>query len=453
MTPDMSAISFSAYTSEQSLSNAIDRAVDGLGLFPLDVDLPDEQKAIWLLRRERSMTPKDSLGILSLVEEDGVLHWEESSGILPRPLAGRRGLWGRKKVIKQLKYPKLGFSQVAQYLEDFDHRLTPFWGLRRWQDKQLKPVEKPSGQRPILLFVHGTFSKNEAIFEQLAATAVGLKFLDKMQANYEILAFDHPTLSVSPMINALDLARVLGNYPLPIDVICHSRGGLVTRWWLETFDSGKHGRRRAVLVGAPLDGTSLAAPNKLRHGIDLLTNIGHILGEGLSLIPFFTVAGGLLKIFSSFGSIVANTPVVDAAVAAIPGLAAMSMSTNNFELNRLNTMIPGTTPPTYFAVASNFEPDSEGWRFWRFFTKAKGQLAHLVTDRLIFEAANDLVVDTESMFRLAGGVLQDDTTRRRLFKNSSIVHHTNYFLQPETIDFIESSLLPEVPPKTSVGAK
>jgi len=429
-----------AYSSDAAFSAAIDEALSGLEMAPLQEDLPREG-SISALRRERGGIVRDDIGLLTLVEEDGFLHWEEAAGILPRRLKGRRGFWGAQKVVKQVKVQKLGFSEVAKFLETFDRKLTPYWGLRRWDGANLQPAGKLTEERPILLFVHGTFSKTEAIFDQLQKTQHGSDFLAKMRQKYEILAFDHPTLSVSPMINALDLGRILGNYRQPIDVICHSRGGLVTRWWLETFDSGKHGRRRAILVGAPLDGTSLAAPDKLRHGIDLLTNLGHLLGEGMSLIPYLTVAGGLLKIVSSFGSLMAKTPAVDAAVAAVPGLAAMSRVNNNFELQRLNATIPGTADPEYFAVASNFAPTGQGWRFWRNFAKCKDQLAHLATDRLIFNADSDLVVDTESMFRLAGSIMIPDKPERVCrFNDSATVHHTNYFLQAETLTFIDKIL-------------
>jgi hypothetical protein len=380
----------------------------------------------------------DSVGTLTLVEEDGLLHWEESLGILPHKLTGRRAFWSNKKVHKQVKCEKLGFSEVAGYLEDLDRKLTPYWGLRRWNGTTLQPYQKPSGERPILLFIHGTFSKNDAIFEQLVMTKHGKAFMERMKQKYEILSFDHPTLSVSPMMNALDLARILGNHSQPIDVICHSRGGLVTRWWLETFEPGGRGQRRAVLVGAPLQGTSLVAPDKLRHGIDLLTHLGQLVGEGLSLIPYLDVATGLLRIVFSLGSMLANTPAVDAAVAAVPGLAAMSRVKNNFELARLNELVPGVTTPEYSIVASNFMPTSPVWRFWHHFADFKNRIAHLALDKLIFKAESDLVVDTESMFHLAGEVIREDQNDRVCrFHNSETVHHTNYFLQKETLEFIE----------------
>src|SRR5208283_5185534 len=111
----------------------------------------------------------------------------------------------------------------------------------------------------------------------------------------QILAFDHPTLSVSPMLNALDLARRLDGSKADIDVVCHSRGGLVTRWWLEAFDR-PIGKRRAVLVGAPLEGTNLAAPPRLRYVLSWFSNLNRVVGAAASMIPFLTVASCLARL-------------------------------------------------------------------------------------------------------------------------------------------------------------
>ena len=135
-------------------------------------------------------------------------------------------------------------------------------------------------------------------------------------------------MSVSPVLNALDLARLFGEVKLPVDVICHSRGGLVVRWWLEAFGGAAVGPRRAVFVGSPLGGTSLASPPKLRAAIDLFTSVGSYLKSATEIAsvyaPFMTVATGLLTVFTSVTGLVANTPMADAAFAMVPGLGAQS---------------------------------------------------------------------------------------------------------------------------------
>jgi pimeloyl-ACP methyl ester carboxylesterase len=414
-------------------------SADELGIVPLDQEL-ESIRPISLLRRERKSAFEEPLGIMTLLEREGTLFWEDRPGILPLVGVGRRGLLSRGKVVKQLKYDKLGISQIGAYLERLDKKFTPTTGLKRWQNGQLVECCKPAGDRPVLLFIHGTFSNSDRLFVELLHSEEGRQFLRKKSSSHEILAFDHPTVSVSPVLNAVDLSRLFQGFDKEIDVICHSRGGLVARWWLEALDHPTNVRRRVVLVGSPLAGTSLAAPDKLRNGIDLLTNLARVVGDAASLIPFLTVAMGLLKVVFSVVSVVNKAPVLDAAVAAIPGLAAMSRIQNNFEIKRLNSY-QGFRMPEYFAVLSNFEPVSQGWKFWKCFVDYKSRVGNVLLDTLVFDSENDLVVDRDSMLQLAGTVM-DLENREQVFNfGTSEVHHTTYFRQPETVQFFERTLL------------
>ena len=299
----------------------------------------------------------------------------------------------------------------------------------------------PASSGRILLFVHGTFSNCDRIFEELRATAEGREFLARAHKKYtQVLAFDHPTVSISPVWNALDLARRFAGTKAEIDVICHSRGGLVARWWLELLDREPNEPRRAVLVGCPLSGTSLAAPPRLRHLFSWFHNLNEVLSAGAAsgsaLLPFLTVISGLLQIAASVSSAIANTSLVDAGVALIPGLAAMSRIDNNPELNRLN--VSGQRGSKYFVIQSSFEPPPVGWKFWNAFVDLKAHAA-AAGSGLIFRSANDLVVDTQSM-TVVGPDLNVPEGQVYDFGTTSRVYHTNYFQQPETLQFISRSL-------------
>src|SRR5262249_35766812 len=152
--------------------------------------------------------------------------------------------------------------------------------------------------------------------------------------------------------------------------------------------------RRIVFVGCPLQGTSLADPSSVRNGLNLLTNVGRVLGDSFSLVPYLAAASGLVQILSSASNLAAKSPVVDAGIALMPGIAAMSRTVNNAELNALNYG-PGAARTQYFGVSSEFNANEVGWKFWRLFNKLNA--ADLAADYLVFEQANDLVVDTSSM--------------------------------------------------------
>jgi len=248
-------------------------------------------------------------------------------------------------------------------------------------------------------------------------------------------------MSVSPVLNALDLARLFGEVKLPVDVICHSRGGLVVRWWLEAFGGAAVGPRRAVFVGSPLGGTSLASPPKLRAAIDLFTSVGSYLKSATEIAsvyaPFMTVATGLLTVFTSVTGLVANTPMADAAFAMVPGLGGQSRVGNNEELNRLHGG-ELTRLPQYFAVQSDFQPDPVGWKFWNYFVRIGDRLTSGAAG-LVFNQANDLVVDTRSMAEMLPGWSLNPSRILDLQTNAR-VYHTNYFAQPDVVQFFKDSL-------------
>ncbi len=440
-----------------------------LGLYPIE-ELPISNLPVSESRRRtaryvvrnrwdpsfrKKKAQDESSQIITLNEVDGVLRWQE--GFVQPPIPGRRSRRGftelfQGRLVTMMEFEKMGSSDVGKFLKEMDQKLTPNIGLRRWDKetgtlKMLEETEKPVAKKRALLFIHGTFSNNDNIFDQLKMTTAGKNFLERIsdKKNYdEVLAFDHYTLSLNPVLNALDLSRHFAGCKAPVDVICHSRGGLVTRWWLEVFNPQTSSQTKAVLVGSPLNGTSLADPTRLRGALDFLTNVGNafsLAGQGAATVmPFFTVAVGLMKIFTSITSAGAKLPLIDAMIAMIPGLAAQSMTDTNFELTRLRKQ--GNRPlPDYYAVMSNFETEEVNWKFWKVFADWKNRAKDAATN-LIFDCENDLVVNTSSMTSLFDSLNLDPKNRKQVldFETTSTVHHTNYFQQKKTLDFIAKSL-------------
>lgn len=424
----------------------------GVGVFSPDQYVGPDRK-VAELRRLRVQTVEDPRVAFTLTETEGVLHWEPGYGFAApsRRRAFRAGPLLTGRVIAPVNFERLGESEVGEFLETFDKKLTPNCDLRNPENglRQLKngawsaqPAQpKPTGR--ILVFVHGTFSNVDGYLRELQRTPEGAQFLADIERQYDqVLGFDHATLAVSPVLNAMDLARIFRDTKADVDVIAHSRGGLVTRWWLEQFDA-RGGKVRAILVGSPLDGTSLAAPDRLRAALDLFTNLAHALeatGELASCaVPLLTVVTGLLRVISSVTSLAAKTPVLDAALAMIPGLAAQSQVQNNNELGRLNRVCPRKLE--YFGVRASFQTDRPGWKFWRYFVNL-GDRAKEAGASLVFESENDLVVNTASMAVLARTPQQSLIPTERIldFGVTDTVYHTVYFRQKETVGFLRKCL-------------
>ena len=447
-----------------ALSNEeVARQVQG-ALAPLDVvsldanlDLPEEI-TIGRVRR-RGPAEADDVRILSLVDVDGVLLWEDGP-IRPSVDGVRRAARAVRTVqgdvVAQVKYVKpLGINDVLQKLHKLDASLTPeaapqpvvtgqaaipggaagaqllSYDLNTWAHTRIAAAPA-SGS--ILLLIHGTFSSTTKLVDELKLHP---KFVAMCHRYDHVLGFEHFTVSRAPVVNAAELARLFAGHQGAVDIICHSRGGLVARWFVEMLDPFRTTRKtRVVFVGCPLQGTSLADPASLRHGINLMTNIGRVLGQGASLVPFLQAASGLMQIVSSIGSIAGRTPLVDVGIGLLPGIGAKSRIVNNSELNALNYGAPADRT-NYFAVSSSFSSEGTAWQFCRLFNK----LANAAAEYLVFEQENDLVVDTSSMTHFVFGPSPNmkNTSRFRVFGGADNVHHTSYFRELSTVDFIDTS--------------
>jgi hypothetical protein len=418
--------------------------------------------SVGVRRRQLRGGDPDPVSTISLMRNDeGVLLWTEGAvhGSAARRL--RRGNMPATEgeLVELYHYQRLEPNEINSFLITLDGHLNPATGLWRLQHTppaagqpaQIThvPTDVPTGKKRRLVFVHGTFSKSQSFVNGISLASNGNDFWKRVFDTYdEVYAFDHPTLSVSPMLNAFDLHRLLGKATGPLDIIAHSRGGLVTRWFLEGFgDANGDGPYRALLVGSPLGGTSLASPPRLRDTLSLLTNIGTALkvagAASVVFMPLLAAPLALLKIATSVVSLAAKTPIIDAAVSMIPGLAGQSRVDLNQELERVHTFNLAK-PPTYFVVQSNFETEKPGWRFWQWFRKDK--LKDFATNT-IFDGPNDLVVDTRSMTEFqtviggAGAPAPFPAQRQLDYGTTQNVHHTNYFEQKETLEFAMESLM------------
>ena len=214
-------------------------------------------------------------------------------------------------MLTQTLFDRIEPSKVGDWLKLADQKLTrpawnqrgQLWGLRRLTHAgkllpfELAELPKLAG-RKVLLLVHGTFSNSDVMVNEMASAPEGPAMISAVVGNYDyVLSFDHPTLGQSPMLNAFDLAsRLALGVPGSLDIVAHSRGGLVMRWFCEGF---RHPSLRchAILVGSPLAGTSLAAPARAGAVMDFLANLGEVvstvsaLGGGIILSLASTLAG------------------------------------------------------------------------------------------------------------------------------------------------------------------
>lgn len=406
----------------------------------LDEPAREELRVPIQRRRRRAFREEelDGRSVLDLTRDDeGALRWVYSSPSR-EARTGRRAYSARAidrpELVQRFRFHDLGPNEITQALQDLDTKLNAARGLHRWDGQAWHADPAPQLKGATLLLVHGTFSASRMFSDELAATPQGQAVLKDWKKRYgAVIAFDHPTLAVSPWLNALELQPALAGVQGPIDIVCHSRGGLVVAWLLRLYDLPV---RRVLFVGSPLAGTSLASPYRLRAALDVLANyadvVGTLAGAASLAMPMAAGAAGLARIFGKTLRLGSSLPIADAAVALVPGLAAQQRVENNLELEQLFAL-PWRGKPQLVGVGASFVPDEslQGWKFWRRFTRLKDQALYAAAD-LVFEDENDLVVDRAAM---AGPEVQPRVALTELVPGPT-THHTSYFRDPEVLKLL-----------------
>jgi hypothetical protein len=407
--------------------------------------LPDEVERPAQPTRRRGPRVEPALGVATFRID---LEIETPSGGVP-PGRGRRGVIThivfagvRVFVLKFAAHAAVG--KVMAHLEQ--HVRTGLVTIASLDPAKWAPVEPADVKLPrdrparILLLIHGTFSSTVGAFSALGVHAAGKAFLQTALASYDVvLGFNHRTLTVDPLENASELLALLGSLktsaPPIIDVITHSRGGLVTRSVTELLLPTERERQprleRVVFVAGTNHGTLLAEPDNWKEFVDLYTNLALAGTRALGLVPqaalFATVVGGMIQGVGALVKALVNALVTENDA---PGLAAMRP--DGAFVTRINETQPGQPDPqhsSYFTVTSNFEPGGRGEGPTEMPPRLLMMLADGFLDRL-FRAPNDLVVDVDSMGSIdpqVGGFV-DDTYD---FGSNRLVYHCNYFVRPE----------------------
>ncbi|MFL5800729.1 MAG: esterase/lipase family protein, partial [Roseiflexaceae bacterium] len=139
--------------------------------------------------------------------------------------------------------------------------------------EQFQPIESfeawrallpPGAERRVLLFIHG--------FASSVAGSHASQVLPELAQGYDaVIGYDHPTIAPDPLENARELlAMVPDDLRLSVDILAHSRGGLVARSLIELADpAAQFTPHRLITHGTPHGGTRLADPERWDRLISL----------------------------------------------------------------------------------------------------------------------------------------------------------------------------------------
>ncbi len=333
-----------------------------------------------------------------------------------------------------------------------DAQLDDRLGLYRCatEDFGLSKIDKlPAVAEPTLLFLHGTASSTDGSFKDLWANDLYREPLVEMYGS-RLYAFEHRSLTESPIANALDLVKTLPK-GARLHLVSHSRGGMVgellaranrvalepfTETEIERFQAhaerlGRGGfevdaerlselnrelRRRSirverfVRVACPARGTTLASGRLDRWASVMLNLLGKGFDGAGNLIPGMVPVAkgyGLLKHFL----LALVRQRTDARV--LPGLEAMMPDSPLVGL--LNAPDVKLEYPLH-VLAGDFQGD--GLLPW---------LGDCLTE-VFYGGETDLVVNTPSM---SGGAMREQGMRQKPLSGPKVTHFS-YFGRDES---------------------
>jgi CHAT domain-containing protein/pimeloyl-ACP methyl ester carboxylesterase len=294
--------------------------------------------------------------------------------------------------------------------------------------------------KPYLLFIHGTNSNTVGAFNELKKNDAYAGLFKYYEGR--LLAFEHRTLSESPLINVAQLLSALPNNII-LDVVSHSRGGIVADLLARCsggglpFDSNERkiietnqefaflskeadaankaaeGKNlvvaKLVRVACPAAGTVLI-DNRLDVVVNVFFNLLKLIPGAAACMPF--------TLFLDFVKAVVqertDISVFAGLAAQIPGSPLMRM------LNNPNRTINSEL----FVISGDVE--------------SSGILKSLLvmTTNLYFGEAHDLVVNSNSMFK---GTYRSSVVREH-FEQEPTVNHFNYFKNKKSQDALLAAL-------------
>lgn len=332
-------------------------------------------------------------------------------------------------------------------------------------DFTLTPVAKNArlaADKPWLVFLHGTASSCQGSFGKLWAGSGGAAARGALAKTYgaRVLAYEHRSLTASPVANALDLVTRLPE-GAEIHLVSHSRGGLVGELlclrerergddplrgdFLKTLFAADRTIARQLDLAPLPDGDEKDRDQAYTADRDALAKLLVELDERKIKVGRFvrvacpargtTLASGRLDRWLSVLNFLSGNGIVGDVADFM--LAVVKERTDPRTLPGLEAMMPGSALTRLLqhpglvtrADLSVIAGDIEGDSLW-------SQIKLLATD-WFYGSDHDLVVNTGSM---SGGLRRPPGGSRFLCDRGVSVSHFNYFANDKSVRWLVAGL-------------
>lgn len=392
----------------------------------LEIELEDG--TVWLVNAE---TISDLFPAIE-VGEDGSISIPNS---IQTENESKRGVVGIALKVLKVIFPKFVEKSMKKLVEIVDKKVlgSSKEGIYKVNlDLSFGNPDFENLGEPYLLFLHGTVSSFEGSYGDLRSTNEWKELWNIYGSN--IITFEHMTLSKHPLENVIDLIKNLPD-GVKLHIVSQSRGGLVGEVlcrmaysetskvgfsenakqilvsynrkeelkWIDELEKlvfkkdKKFTIEKFVRVACPAAGTTLAS-KKLSTSLNIIFNLVTripILGPSV-----FSVLADLVKFVVAFKD---DPNMLTGLECQIPDSPFIKLLNSPKEEDKLNQPL--------VVIAGNRTFD----------TKLKGLLA--IASKVFYQRKNDLVVDTESMYK--GG--RRTNKIQYFFNQNNTFSHFRYF--------------------------
>ncbi|MPR33367.1 CHAT domain-containing protein [Salmonirosea aquatica] len=338
-------------------------------------------------------------------------------------------LFTKKKVLSPL------VKDLAAKLEQ--KHLTHGTGLFRLSPtfEFTKPTFGPEGE--YLLFLHGTATSTEGSFGDLKGTTAW-NFIHQTYEN-QVLAFEHESLTASPLQNVLDLVKELPS-KANLTLVSQSRGGLVGDILNRYFGN------EAATPGFSASDKNYLRKQDRQKDLDLIEKIENVVAsKNIIISKYIRVAcpssgstlasrrlniylnvifnivglatgGAANPVYTAFKDLLAGLVDSKDDPSVLPGLEVQNPRSPFNQM--LNNVQPETLISTPLIILAGDAKASLRW-----------QGLKVILSNLFFWSDNDFVVDTQSMYN---GARRAQDRAQYFFDTSTDVSHFNYFKNERT---------------------
>lgn len=182
---------------------------------------------------------------------------------LPQPTTSSRSLGGSIKIFfKKLRQQKLGHSYEYPILATAEVTETNNKFQVTYQQDLAKVKQQVANAQNLLLYIHGIIGDTESLVTSVQRAKVTVNGqLRPLQSAYDlVLTFDYENLHTTIEENARLLKQRLesvglgANHGKKIQIVAHSMGGLVSRWFIER-EGGNEIVQHLIMLGTPNAGS------------------------------------------------------------------------------------------------------------------------------------------------------------------------------------------------------